>query len=89
MPASWSRKSLPARKESEARMARHANSVSSFWVALAIVSALIVEAAGQRFAIPQLNVTELVGVSDRSGARIETINTSPVLRLRDRLLPLV
>ncbi|HXS05465.1 MAG TPA: chemotaxis protein CheW [Rhizomicrobium sp.] len=56
---------------------------------LAIVSALIVEAAGQRFAIPQLNVTELVGVSDRSGARIETINTSPVLRLRDRLLPLV
>ena len=56
---------------------------------LAIVSALIVEAAGQRFAIPQLNVTELVGVSDRSEARVETINTSPVLRLRDRLLPLV
>ena len=56
---------------------------------LAIVSALIVEAAGQRFAIPQLNVIELVGVSDRSEARIETINTSPVLRLRDRLLPLV
>jgi two-component system chemotaxis sensor kinase CheA len=56
---------------------------------LAIVSALIVEAAGQRFAIPQLNVVELVGVSDRSEARIETINTSPVLRLRDRLLPLV
>src|SRR5256885_1040308 len=49
----------------------------------------IVEAAGQRFAIPQLNVIELVGVSDRSEARIETINTSPVLRLRDRLLPLV
>ncbi len=56
---------------------------------LAIVSALIVEAAGQRFAIPQLNVVELVGVSDRSDVRVETINTSPVLRLRDRLLPLV
>jgi two-component system chemotaxis sensor kinase CheA len=56
---------------------------------LAIVSALIVEAGAQRFAIPQLNVVELVGVSDRSEARIETINTSPVLRLRDRLLPLV
>ncbi|HEX4178413.1 MAG TPA: chemotaxis protein CheA, partial [Rhizomicrobium sp.] len=56
---------------------------------LAIVAALIVEASGQRFAIPQLNVVELVGVSDRSEARIETINTSPVLRLRDRLLPLV
>ena len=56
---------------------------------LAIVSALIVEAAGQRFAIPQLNVVELVGVSNHSEVRIETINTSPVLRLRDRLLPLV
>jgi two-component system chemotaxis sensor kinase CheA len=56
---------------------------------LAIVSALIVEAGSQRFAIPQLNVVELVGVSDRSDVRIETINTSPVLRLRDRLLPLV
>ena len=56
---------------------------------LAIVSALIVEAASQRFAIPQLNVVELVGVSERSEVRIETINTSPVLRLRDRLLPLV
>ena len=56
---------------------------------LAIVSALIVEVSGQRFAIPQLNVIELVSVSDRSEARIETINTSPVLRLRDRLLPLV
>jgi two-component system chemotaxis sensor kinase CheA len=56
---------------------------------LAIVSALIVEADGQRFAIPQINVTELVAVSDRSEARVETINTTPVLRLRDRLLPLV
>jgi two-component system chemotaxis sensor kinase CheA len=56
---------------------------------LAIVAALIVEASQQRFAIPQLNVVELVGVSDRTEARIETINTSPVLRLRDRLLPLV
>jgi two-component system, chemotaxis family, sensor kinase CheA len=56
---------------------------------LAIVSALIVESSQQRFAIPQLNVLELVGVSDRSEARVETVNTSPVLRLRDRLLPLV
>lgn len=56
---------------------------------LAIVSALIVEAAGQRFAIPQLNVTELVGVGNRSEARIEMIKDSPVLRLRNRLLPLV
>ncbi|HEX4303433.1 MAG TPA: chemotaxis protein CheW [Rhizomicrobium sp.] len=56
---------------------------------LAIVSALIVEAASQRFAIPQINVIELVGVSDRSEMSIQTINNAPVLRLRDRLLPLV
>ena len=56
---------------------------------LAIVSALIVEVSGQRFAIPQLNVTELVSVSERAEAALETINSTPVLRLRDRLLPLV
>lgn len=56
---------------------------------LAIISALIVESGGERFAIPQINVIELVRVSPRSGIRIELVNTSPVLRLRDRLLPLV
>jgi len=56
---------------------------------LAIVSALIVEAAAQRFAIPQINVLELVGLSGRTEGGIQTINDAPVLRLRDRLLPLV
>jgi len=56
---------------------------------LAIVSALVVECAKQRFAIPQINVLELVRASRNSEARIEEINNSPVLRLRDRLLPLV
>ncbi len=56
---------------------------------LAIVSALIVESGGERFAIPQIGVLELVRVSDNSENRIETINDVPVLRLRDRLLPLV
>jgi two-component system chemotaxis sensor kinase CheA len=56
---------------------------------LAIVSALIVEAGGERFAIPQLSVLELVRASSDSTHRIERIHNSPVLRLRDRLLPLV
>jgi len=56
---------------------------------LAIVSALIVECAGERFAIPQISVLELVRVTDKSEHRIEMINNAPVLRLRDRLLPLV
>jgi two-component system, chemotaxis family, sensor kinase CheA len=67
---------------------------------LAIVSALIVESGGERFAIPQISVVELVRaqrgakrneVSEGGGSEntIERINDTPVLRLRDRLLPLV
>jgi two-component system chemotaxis sensor kinase CheA len=56
---------------------------------LAIVSALIVECAGERFAIPQISVVELVRTGGGSETAIERINTTPVLRLRDRLLPLV
>lgn len=56
---------------------------------LAIVSALIVEASGERFAIPQLSVRELVMVSEHGDNRIEHIKGSPVFRLRDRLLPLI
>jgi two-component system, chemotaxis family, sensor kinase CheA len=56
---------------------------------LAIVSALIVEAAGDRFAIPQLSVVELVRAQINSEHRIERIKNTPVLRLRNKLLPLV
>jgi two-component system chemotaxis sensor kinase CheA len=61
---------------------------------LAIVSALIVEAGGERFAIPQISVVELVRAGGEGSAGgdqpvIERINATPVLRLRDRLLPLV
>ena len=56
---------------------------------LAIVSSLIVESGGQRFAIPQLSVVELVRAKAGSDARIEKINSTPVLRLRSKLLPLV
>ena len=56
---------------------------------LAIVSALIVEAAGERFAIPQLAVVELVRARANSDHRIERIKDTPVLRLRNKLLPLM
>ena len=56
---------------------------------LAIVSALIVECGGERFAIPQLSVVELVRASNNSDHIIEQISDTPVLRLRNRLLPLV
>jgi two-component system chemotaxis sensor kinase CheA len=56
---------------------------------LAIISALIVESAGHRFAIPQLSVIELVRSKSNSEHRIERIKDAAVLRLRNKLLPLI
>ncbi len=56
---------------------------------LTIVSALIVECCGERFAMPQSSVIELVSANDASGHSIEYLGGAEVLRLRDRLLPLV
>jgi two-component system, chemotaxis family, sensor kinase CheA len=57
---------------------------------LAIIPALIVTTAGDRYAIPQVSLLELVrleGEQMRNG--IELVNGAPVHRLRGRLLPLV
>ncbi|MBN9498184.1 MAG: hybrid sensor histidine kinase/response regulator [Alphaproteobacteria bacterium] len=56
---------------------------------LAIVSALIVECSGERFAIPQISVLELVRAHGNSETTVERVNDAPFLRLRNRLLPLV
>ncbi len=56
---------------------------------LAIMAALIVEASGHRFAIPQYGVIELVRAGNAKGHQVELINDTAVLRLRDRLLPLL
>lgn len=56
---------------------------------LAIVSALIVECEGERFALPQNSVVELVRINRAATKGLENINGRPVYRLRDRLLPLV
>jgi two-component system chemotaxis sensor kinase CheA len=55
---------------------------------LAIVPALVVEAAGERYAIPQVHLQELV-LLDNKKQRLETVYDAPVFRLRDRLLPIV
>jgi two-component system chemotaxis sensor kinase CheA len=56
---------------------------------LAIMAALIVEASGHRFAIPQYSVVELVRTGNASGHDVELINDTAVLRLRNKLLPLL
>jgi two-component system chemotaxis sensor kinase CheA len=57
---------------------------------LAIIPCLLVTADGQRYAIPQKDLQELVCLHpDHSPARIEHAYDQEVIRLRDRLLPLV
>ncbi|MCB9915664.1 MAG: chemotaxis protein CheA [Planctomycetes bacterium] len=57
---------------------------------LAIIPALVVTTAGERFAIPQVSLLELVRLDSDSGeSRIEYIHGTPVYRLRGNLLPLV
>jgi len=56
---------------------------------LAIIPALIVTSAGQRFAIPQISLVELVRLeADKARKAIENIYGIPVYRLRGNLLPL-
>lgn len=56
---------------------------------LAIIPSMIVETCGQRFAIPQINLEELVTLYDEDVLdRIECAGSREVYRLRDRLLTL-
>ncbi|MCB1921902.1 MAG: chemotaxis protein CheW, partial [Candidatus Competibacteraceae bacterium] len=57
---------------------------------LAIVPALIVTSGGERFAIPQVNLLELIRVTEEQrDAAIEYVHSNPVYRLRGKLLPIV
>lgn len=44
---------------------------------------------GISFALPQINIIELLSVADSDNYSIDTINDKPVLKLREKLLPLV
>lgn len=55
---------------------------------LAIIPALIVKSLDQYFAIPQLNLAELVRIDNKS-RQIESIQNYEFLRLRDELIPIV
>ncbi|HEY6558918.1 MAG TPA: chemotaxis protein CheA [Polyangiaceae bacterium] len=57
---------------------------------LAIVPALLVGSRGDRYAIPQVNLVELVYLEgDRAKQAIELIHGAPVYRLRGNLVPIV
>ena len=57
---------------------------------LAIIPALTVTVGGDRYAIPQVSLLELVRLEGEQAQRgIELIHGAPVYRLRGSLLPLV
>jgi len=57
---------------------------------LAIIPALVVTCGGDRYAIPQVSLLELVRIeADEVATGIELVHGAPVYRLRGRLLPLV
>ena len=56
---------------------------------LAIIPALMVVCDGDRYAIPQSSLIELVRLDGQSREHIEYLHGTPVYRLRNRLLPLV
>ncbi len=57
---------------------------------LAIIPALIVTSAGDRYAIPQVSLLELVRLEGAQAQKgIEVVHGAPVHRLRGKLLPLV
>jgi two-component system chemotaxis sensor kinase CheA len=57
---------------------------------LAIIPALIVNAAGDRYAIPRVSLVELVRLDgERARTGIEQLYGAPVYRLRGKLLPVV
>lgn len=56
---------------------------------LAIIPALVVSQAGDRYAIPQASLVELVRWDQVAGSEVEEVAGAQLLRLRDQLLPLV
>jgi two-component system chemotaxis sensor kinase CheA len=57
---------------------------------LAIIPSLLVSDAGERFAIPQVSVGELIRIpADQIADRVERAGGAEVVLLRDRLVPLV
>jgi two-component system, chemotaxis family, sensor kinase CheA len=57
---------------------------------LAIIPALTVECAGERYAVPQVSLDELLCLEgDQARAGVEYLSGAPVFRLRGNLVPLV
>jgi two-component system, chemotaxis family, sensor kinase CheA len=74
----------------ESRPGRGTTVLMKIPLTLAIIPALTITSAGDRYAIPQVSLLELVRLEGEQAERgIERIHGAPVYRLRGNLLPLV
>ncbi|MCI0459905.1 MAG: chemotaxis protein CheW [Gemmataceae bacterium] len=74
----------------ESRLGRGTTVKMKIPLTLAIIPALTITSSGDRYAIPQVNLLELVRLEGEQAQRgVELIHGTPVYRLRGNLLPLV
>jgi len=74
----------------ESTIGKGTNIIVTLPLTLAIIPSLIVQVGADRFAIPQVNIVELVRVTEAErSARFSQVKNAEVLRLRGSLLPLV
>ena len=74
----------------ESEVGRGTNIIITLPLTLAIIPSLIIQSGSQRYAIPQVNIAELVRVRHQEKEkRLGRVKDAEVLRLRGSLLPLV
>ncbi|MEO0531205.1 MAG: chemotaxis protein CheW [Planctomycetota bacterium] len=74
----------------ESELGQGTNIIVTLPLTLAIIPSLIVQVGGDRFAIPQVNIAELVRVRETEReSKLGRVKNAEVLRLRGQLLPLV
>ena len=56
---------------------------------LAIMPVMIFICNENRYALPLINILELIRIAENSEYKIEEINESPILRLREKIIPLI
>lgn len=74
----------------DSSLGKGTNIIVTLPLTLAIIPSLIIQAGGDHFAIPQVNIAELVRVRENErDAKLGRVKNAEVLRLRGSLLPLV
>jgi len=81
---------LGGKVEIDSQPGKGTNFIIRLPLTLAIIPSLLLSVSGERFAIPQVHVSELIHIkADQVHKRIEVVGNSEVLVLRGNLIPLV